>query len=136
MAGQLRCTFTCIPNELPIPTFTEQLRNMAVMIGMKRRAMGCLPGAADWVFVWASGGGWIELKIPGGNQVWRKVKRVGGEKLHPTKTPAGRLNDEQVAFQGWCNSAGANHAICHSVGEAEAVLQDWGAVADPAHVPV
>jgi hypothetical protein len=132
-AGQLRCTFACIQNELPIPTFTDQLRKMAAMIGLKRRAMGCLPGTPDWAFLWPNGSGWIELKVPGGDKVIREVKRVGYTKLHHVRQPAGRLSDEQRAIQTWCSDTAVNHAVCHSVEQAEAVLRAWGAMVTVEH---
>jgi hypothetical protein len=128
LAGKLPLTFTAIQLELPIPAFTDQLRTIAVMIGRKRRAMGCIPGACDWVFVWKGGGAWIELKTPGGEKRMRVVQRVGYQKLHGTSVAPGRLSDGQLAFGSWCESTGANRAVCHTVDEAIERLRAWGAL--------
>lgn len=128
-AGRCRCVFTCIANELPIPAYNDSLKKMAGMIGQKRRAMGTVPGASDWIFTWRGNCLWAELKEPGGQVVMRKVKRVGYDKMHPVKTPPGRLRPEQAAFQAWCDEMGVPKATWHSVEQALDHLRSVGALA-------
>lgn len=128
-AGRLRCTFSCVANELPIPSFTEQLRKIAVAIGTKRRAMGALVGTPDWSFIWPGGGGWVELKVPGGDPRITKVQRKNGQTFRSVKTAKGRLSPEQEVFRSWCQKVGVNHAVCTSVESVLATLIGWGALA-------
>lgn len=127
-AGRLKAVCTCIANELPIPAFTEQLRVAAVKIAQKRRAMGVIPGAADWVFLWRGGSGFIELKTPGGQVRLRQVKRVSGPKLHPVKTQPGIQSDDQKAFQAWCERLEVPYVVRTNVQDSIATLQEWGAI--------
>jgi hypothetical protein len=128
-AGRLRCVFSAIQNELPIPAYNAELKKTAAMIALKRQIMGVVSGAPDWMFMGPWGGGLIELKTPGGDKTLRTVPRKAGPALRPVKTPAGRLSGAQEAFRNWCEQVGAHHAVCHSVVEAIAQLEAWGAIA-------
>jgi hypothetical protein len=127
-AGRLKATFTAIPNELPRPRGVRHLQQGAIRVLMKRKAIGVVTGASDWVFVWRGGGGWIELKDPGGQVVMRRVQRKTGPTLRPIKTAPGTLQPEQVLFRSWCLETGVHHAVCHSVEEALLALAAWGAL--------
>jgi hypothetical protein len=127
--GRLRCAFSCVCNELPIPAFTEQLRQMAGSIGIKRRAMGQIVGWPDWTFGWDGKILLAELKVPGGDKVMTKVQRVGGTKLHPVKRPPGRLSDEQRVVQEWCRQMNVPHAVWYSVSQGLQELRMVGALA-------
>jgi hypothetical protein len=128
-AGRLRCTFTCIPNELPRPNKGgRSIANFAIAVQNKRRAMGRIPGASDWVFTW-SRGGWIELKDPGGEMRIRKVQRAKGPAFRHMPSARGELSDEQKVFRAWAIESGALHAVCYSVEEFLDTLRSWGALA-------
>lgn len=129
-AGRLRATFTCIPNELPRPNRGgKSIASFAIAVQNKRRAMGRIPGASDFVFVWDIGGGWIELKDPGGAPTIRKVQRAAGPAFRTMLSDRGTESDEQRAFGAWCGLVGARRAICYSVDEVLATLAQWGALA-------
>ena len=128
-AGRLRAVCTCIPNELPRPSRGgKSIQGFAIAVQNKRRAMGRIPGASDWVFTWAAGNLWAELKDPGGQVVMRKVKRAAGDVLRPVKTSAGSLSAEQIAFQGWCDRLNVPKATWYDVPTAIEELRRRGAL--------
>jgi hypothetical protein len=97
--GKLLASWTHVPHE------AAGRGKFAAIYMAKAKAMGLIKGSADFVFVWPDGGGWIELK-----------------------TETGSLTKEQREFRDWVVASGANHAVCRSVGEVEAVLIGWGAL--------
>lgn len=128
-AGRLRAVCTCIPNELPRPSKGGRgIQGFAISIQNKRRAMGRIPGASDWVFTWATGNLWAELKRPGGETVIRKVKRAAGEAFRAVKSAPGVLSPEQVAFQGWCERLGVPKTTWFGIDQAMAELRARGAI--------
>lgn len=128
-AGRLLAVCTCICNELPLPVYDDKSRQIAVSIQTKRRAMGMIPGASDWVFVWKGGGLFAELKAPGAKITdLKKVKRVGYEKLHPVKRPPGRTSKNQNLFAEWCERLGVPYRVWFEVGTALAELRLLGAL--------
>jgi hypothetical protein len=95
--GRLRATWSHLPHE------AAGKGKFAAIYMAKAKAMGLIKGSADLVFVWAGGGGWIELK-----------------------TETGSLTKEQREFRDWCIATGCNHALCRSVEEVQRVLAEWG----------
>lgn len=83
-------------------TANEGKRHAIVALILK--AMGMLPGAPDFVFLWSFGSGIIELK-------------VGKPKLQPS----------QEDFKQWAADSAIPHATCTSVEQALAYLRTWGA---------
>lgn len=78
------------------------------IVGMILKAMGMLPGAPDFFFLWAGDGGVIELK-----------------------TASGTLSEHQAHWRTWCADAGIKHAVCKGDDadlQALAVLRDWNAL--------
>jgi hypothetical protein len=128
--GRLRCTFSAVPAELGVPTFTAEAKRMSTMVSMKRAAMGTISGVPDWVFLGRSAATWCELKAPSPGSTFRKVPRKAGPALRSVKTPAGRLSPAQEAFQEWAITVGANHAVCTSVDEVIAHLVTLGLVSE------
>ena len=72
--------------------------------GAVMKAMGMIPGAADFVFTGPWGHGWIELKVKGRQEV------------------------TQQGFQKWCEMDGSRYAVCRSVDEVLATLRAWKAI--------
>lgn len=75
--------------------------------GAKLKAMGMIPGAADFVFNWSGGGGYIELK-----------------------TEKGTLQRSQKDYRTWCFNCGVDYRICRSVEEVRLTLLEWGVLAE------
>jgi hypothetical protein len=83
-------------------------------MGQLLKATGLLAGAPDYVFLWRSGAGMIEIKAKG---------RKG-------------LSPAQSDFREWCMSAGIPWALCRSVAEVQDTLLAWGAILYPLPLPV
>lgn len=120
LEGRLRANWTAIPQELPLP---GSVQRMAAMIGLKRKAMGCLPGSSDLVFTWRDGAGWIELKRPAGDQLRMAVTNGELKLAKPTK---GQLSSGQRDFRQWIAQHTGRHAVCTTVKEVQGVLFRWG----------
>lgn len=105
LEGRLAATFTCVPHEVGAMSLKDKGFNVAKARYATAKSHGLITGSADYVFVWAGGGGWIELKAPGGSL-----------------TPA------QRDFRDWCAATGSCHAVCRSVEEVEHKLIEWGAL--------
>jgi hypothetical protein len=120
LEGRLRANWTAIPQELPLPGTVQR---MAAMIGIKRKAMGCLPGSPDLVFTWRNGGGWIELKRPAGQQLRMAVTNGTLKAAKPAK---GSLSPGQRDFRQWIDQHTCRHAVCTSAKEVLGVLYRWG----------
>lgn len=73
------------------------------IVGAILKAMGLIPGAPDFWFIWEKGGGVIELKIK------------------PNK-----LSDNQNYFFKWCDHNNVPRAVCYSKEAALEVLEGWG----------
>lgn len=99
MEGRLRAVWTHVPHE------AAGKGKFAAIYMAKAKALGLIKGSADLVFVWAGGGGWIEMK-----------------------TETGSLTPEQRDFRLWCENSGVHHAVCRSVAEVEERLREWGAL--------
>lgn len=95
--GRLRAAWTHVPHE------AAGKGRFAAIYMAKARAMGLVKGSADFVFVGANGGAWIELK-----------------------TPTGSLTPEQRDFREWCRALAVNHAVCKSVDDVVDNLISWG----------
>lgn len=71
--------------------------------GLIMRAMGMLPGVADYTFTWRGGGGHIELKTAKNTQ-----------------------SDYQKDYEQWCVSNGVPYVVCKTPIEGFDVLKNWG----------
>ncbi len=94
LEGSLRAVWFHVPNEFggrKQPAF-----------GALMSAMGRINGVGDFVFLWKSGCGLIELK-----------------------TPTGRQTENQEDFQQWCESLGIDYQICRSRSDMRRTLEGW-----------
>lgn len=98
IAGRLIATWSHVANE----------GKRSECAGAVCKAMGMVPGAPDYVFVWPNGGGWIEIK---------------------TAAPQSKLSNYQQLFQWWNRYIGNRNAVCRSVDEVSATLKMWGCLA-------
>lgn len=73
-----------------------------MITGAIARALGLIPGAADYLFVNRRGAAFIEFK-----------------------SAKGRQNDNQQRFQLWCGEAGIRYGVAHTTEEALALLREW-----------
>lgn len=71
----------------------------------KKKLLGCVAGAPDWVILWKGGCACIELKAKGN-----------------------KLSASQKAVQAICEQIGVPYAVCYSVEEVEEALQQAGAL--------
>ncbi len=94
--GKLNCVFCHVANE------GKRHRIVASIL----IAMGLIPGAPDYWFIWKDGGGLIELKRPD-----RKLPMLEGNQAH---------------FRVWAESLGAKYALHNSLEDALATLREWG----------
>lgn len=77
--------------------------NKSPVFGAKLRKMGKIPGAPDYVFMWGNDCGCIEMK-----------------------TEKGKLTENQVEFQKWCQTHKVKYEVCRSSESAFDVLNSWG----------
>lgn len=101
--GRLRATFTCIPHEVGAVSRKSPAFKVAQARYAKELAKGLIAGSGDYVFVWAGGGGWIEIK-----------------------SPTGSLSPDQRLFRAWCVSRGAPFAVARNIAELQSILIGWG----------
>lgn len=80
----------------------ETGRNDQATFGQTQKMLGKISGTPDLAFMWKGGCGFIEFKAPGGTQT---------------------VN--QKYFQEWCKEQNVEYRLCHSSGEALAVLLEW-----------
>jgi hypothetical protein len=105
LEGKLKATWTCIPHEVgAVPQKSAEFKKRQTRYA-KAKAMGLITGSTDYVFVWAGGGGWIELKSHNGS-----------------------LSIPQRHFRDWAKATGCNWAVCRSVDEVVGTLKSWGAL--------
>lgn len=78
----------------------------SVAAGAKLKAMGMLPGVADFALV-----------LPGGQGAFLEIKTLDGDQ-----------SPEQRAFEALCVKAGVPYAVAHSLDEAKAILEGWQAL--------
>lgn len=95
MSGKYKGVFSHLANEGKRHQIVAQIL----------KAMGMIPGASDFMFMWDTGRGCIELKV------------------HPNKQ-----NDNQRHFQAWCEGNNIPYAVCYSVEQALEVLRQWQAI--------
>lgn len=103
LEGKLKATWTCIPHEVGAVPQKNAKFKLAQTRYAKAKAMGLITGSADYVFVWAGGGGWIELK-----------------------SATGSLSEHQRDFRDWCRATNSNHAVCRTLDEVVEKLIEWG----------
>ena len=89
------CVYCSIPN--------GSRRGIIEAANLKRQGM--IAGAADWVFTWDHGSGWIELK-----------------------TKKGRMTDSQTAFKNSCEKQGVSYQVCSSLEDCIQILTWWGLI--------
>lgn len=89
------CVYAAVPN--------GGGRSLVEAVNLKRQ--GVIAGAADWVFTWNGGSGWIELK-----------------------TPKGVLNPSQLAFQGTCCRMGVKYEVARCLDDCIRILKSWGLI--------
>ena len=94
-AAKPRCVYCAVPN--------GSRRGIVEAANLKRQGM--IAGAADWVFTWDNGSGWIELK-----------------------TKKGTLNPSQSAFLLSCRRLGVHYEVARSLDECIRILKCWGLV--------
>jgi hypothetical protein len=103
--GRLKATWTCIPHEVgAVPQKSAEFNKRQTRYA-KAKAMGLITGSTDYVFVWADGGGWIELK-----------------------SEHGALAPAQRTFRDWAKATGCHWAVCRTVDEVVKTLIEWGAL--------
>lgn len=115
---RLRAVWCCVPGE------QKQGGRLGAMHQARVVALGFVPGTSDFLFLWDTGAGGIELKVeepqasllaPGGKPGLRKGRRT-------------YQRPRQKDFQRWCEEQGVKYAVCRRWGEMRAVLEDWGRV--------
>ena len=97
VSGKLKAVWTHVPNE----------GNRSRLNGAILKAMGMIPGYADYVFCWDNGSGTIEIKA---------------DKGKPTEL--------QKLFARWCDDSGVKYALCRSVEEVMDSLKSWGVLCE------
>lgn len=94
---RLRAVWTHIPNEVGGGTKNAKIRYAIA------KALGMIPGASDFIFMWGAGSAAVEMKAPDGRQT-----------------------ANQSDFQIWCESEGVPYHVAKSADEAEAILRRLG----------
>lgn len=84
------------------------------------RAMGMIPGATDFIFMWEKGGCVIEFKTPERMRWNDKGKYV--------KAYATKQSDSQKFYQQWCDFCKIPYFLCYTAQEAEEKLKGLGAL--------
>jgi hypothetical protein len=92
LEGRLTATWTCIPHEVGAVTKANSAFKAAQTRYAKAKAMGLIAGSADYVFVWPSGGLWLELK-----------------------SASGSLSPAQRSFREWCRATGSDYMVCRTL---------------------
>jgi hypothetical protein len=114
--GGLRAVWSRLPLEHP------EGGRYGMAAQCKRVAMGGVPGAPDFWFIWDGGGGLIELKTEGAQaSLLTPSGKAGLRKGRRTY-----LRGRQRLFQAWAGMFHVEHAVCRSVDEVVAVLKQWG----------
>jgi hypothetical protein len=114
--GLLRCAWTMVPGE------NKQGGRLGMMHQARQVALGYVPGCPDFLFLWGSGSGGIELKVD--DPQGRLLPTAGG--LAPRKGRRTYQRERQVDFQNWCVDRGVRYEVARRWGEMEAVLVGWG----------
>lgn len=92
-AARPRCIYCAVPNA----------GRRSIIEGRNLKRQGLVAGAADWVFTWRDGSGWIELKTSSGTQ-----------------------SPEQQLFEAACAHLGVKYEIARSVTDVQQILAKWG----------
>lgn len=98
LEGRLRAIWCHVANEVG----GGRGRSSAIAYRVAK-ALGLIPGAADYFFMWEGGGGVIEFK-----------------------SETGRQTENQKDFQAWCEYLNVDYRIARSADEGEAILKEWG----------
>lgn len=92
---KMHCVFTHIANE----------GKRSLLVALITKAMGMIPGVGDFLFCWATGSAFIELKAGKNKQ-----------------------SENQKNFELWCQENDVKYAVCYSVEESILTLQRWGLI--------
>ena len=104
LEGRLLATWTHIPNEVAgVRTGDKVALRRATRAYSKAKSMGMITGVPDFVFVWADGGGWIELKAE-----------------------SGRLSPSQKDYKEWATATCSRYAVCRTLDDVVEKLLEWG----------
>lgn len=107
-SGALRAVWTRVPVEV------RRGGKVAAMWQCLGRVLGVVPGCSDFLVLWGTGAGAIELKVEAGQ----------GDMLSPGRRRT-YLRQNQRDFREWCLSLGVRHAVCRSVIEVKDTLRQW-----------
>ncbi len=96
--GKLRCVWTHPANEI-----AGHQGRLAQMRYALAKAMGLIPGTADYLFLWKDGAGVLEAKVGKNGQ-----------------------QPNQIDYEAWCMEMGVPYRIFTTVDEGVAILREWG----------
>jgi hypothetical protein len=108
-SGALRAVWTRCPVEV------RAGGKLAAMWQCLGRVLGVVPGCPDFLVLWGTGAGGVELK----------VERAQGDMLSPGRRRT-YLRQGQKDFREWCVNNGVRHEVCRSVPEVTDALRRWG----------
>jgi hypothetical protein len=115
LEGSLRAVWTC--NRVEVRR-GGRIASMQQALG---RVLGVVPGCPDFLVLWGTGAGLVELKTERAPDLL-DPRKDGGARA-PTRT---YLRPIQKDFREWCVSNGVKHACCRSVNEVKSALREWG----------
>lgn len=99
LEGRMTALWFHVPNEL---AGRHNDRRAAIRYGVAK-ALGLIPGVADYVFLSGTGAWVLEAKAPRGS-----------------------LTATQKDFRAWCALHGVPHAVMRSADDGERALREWG----------
>lgn len=102
LQGRMRGVWTHVANEVGFDPKAAGRRRAGIRYAIAS-ALGLTPGCADYLFLWNTGSGAIELK---------------------SKT--GRQTQAQSDFEKWCAAQGVPYRVARSCNEAKEILTEWG----------
>ena len=103
-----------VPNGSFLHGSENRQRTAVIVHNMKRTGM-LTPGAADLVILGGGRGVCVELKLPPSRDLLGK------------RSAAGRLSEDQRAFQARCERCAVPYRVCRSWPEVEAIIREvWG----------
>jgi hypothetical protein len=111
------CVIVPVPNGTWLPARTPAERSLVARLIARMKDEGqLLPGAADFLCLWRTGSGAVELKRPAQRDLFGK-------------RPAGRPSEAQKEFAELCTTHGVRHVYATSWDEVHDALSDWGRLA-------
>ncbi len=91
--GRLKAVFFHVANE----------GKRSKLANYRLAQIGLVPGIADYIFLWSTGSGMIEMKAPGGC-----------------------LSPAQKVVKAWCEQQGVSWALCRSLDDVLETVTGWG----------